>query len=112
MMTRQVWIKTIGDNASIAITDHGKRRVTLPNSSTSAPPRPLRNADGGLLLPADDLGSETIAECEPILRALAPGSFGACDRAANALLRLLAIQVGGSRSVAAFIACGVSYLFA
>jgi len=54
-----VWIKTIGDNASIAITDHGKRRVTLPNSSTSAPPRPLRSADGGPRFPADDLGCET-----------------------------------------------------
>src|SRR5215471_14497429 len=73
MMIRRVWIKTIGDNASITITDHGKRRVTLPNCSASAPPRPLRSADGGLLLPADDLGCETIAACEPILRALAPG---------------------------------------
>jgi hypothetical protein len=41
-----------------------------------------------------------------------PALFEACDRAANALLRLLAIQVGGSRSPAAFITCGVSYLFA
>ena len=55
MMIRRVWIKTIGDNASIAITDHGKRRVTLPNSSTGAPPRPLQRADNGPLFPADDL---------------------------------------------------------
>src|SRR6516164_3862167 len=58
-MIRRVWIKTIGDNASIAITDHGKRRVTLPNSSTSAAPRPLRRAENGPLFPADDLGCET-----------------------------------------------------
>src|SRR5262245_48415292 len=49
MMIRRVWIKTIGDNASIAITDHGKRRGTLPNSSTGAPPRPLQRADNGPL---------------------------------------------------------------
>src|SRR6516162_11815107 len=53
MMIRRVWIKTIGDNASTAITDHGKPRVTLLNSSASAPPRPLRSADGGPLFPAD-----------------------------------------------------------
>src|SRR6516225_7084989 len=53
MMIRRVWIKTNGDNASTAITDHGKRRVTLLNSSASAPPRPLRSADGGPLFPAD-----------------------------------------------------------
>ena len=46
-------------NASTAITDHGKRRVTLPNCSASAPPRPLRSADGGPLFPADDSGCET-----------------------------------------------------
>ena len=69
--------KDIGDNASIAITDLGKRRVTLPNSSTSAPPRPLRSADGGPLFPTDDLGCETtVAACEPILRALAPPLAG------------------------------------
>ena len=46
MMIQRVWIRTIGDNASMAITDHGKRRVTLPNCSVSARPRPLRSADG------------------------------------------------------------------
>src|SRR5215510_8631369 len=55
-MIRRVSIKTIGDNASIAITDHGKRRVTLPNSSTSGP---LQRADNGPLFSADDLGCET-----------------------------------------------------
>jgi hypothetical protein len=47
--------------SSIAITDHGKRRVTPLNSSTSAPPRPLQSADGGPLFPADDLGCETMS---------------------------------------------------
>ena len=50
MMTRRVWIKTIGDDASIAITDHGKRRVTLLNFSASAPPRLLRGAEDLLVL--------------------------------------------------------------
>ena len=54
MMIRRVWIKTIGDNASSAIIARGKRRVTLPNSSASAPPRPLRTANGGLLRVLDD----------------------------------------------------------
>src|SRR5262245_54028240 len=37
-MIRRVWIKTIGGNALIGITDRGKRRVTQPNCSASAPP--------------------------------------------------------------------------
>src|SRR5215469_6791337 len=45
MMIRRVWIKTIGENASIAITDRGKRRVTLPNCSACARPRLLRRAE-------------------------------------------------------------------
>ena len=53
MMIQRVWTKSIGDNASIAITDHGKRRVTLPNSSASTPPRPLQRADNGPFFPAD-----------------------------------------------------------
>src|SRR6266403_1745012 len=44
MTIQRVWITTIGDNASSAIIDRGKRRVTLPNSSASAPTRPLRSA--------------------------------------------------------------------
>src|SRR6516164_3342392 len=44
MMIRRVWIKSIGENASIAITGRGKRRVTLPNCATYARPPLLRRA--------------------------------------------------------------------
>jgi hypothetical protein len=73
MMIRRVWIKTIGDNASSAIIDRGRRLVTLPNSSASAPPRPLRSANGGPPPPRRRLGMrDNVPAWWPILRALAP----------------------------------------
>src|SRR5215469_2483790 len=50
MMIRRVWTKTIGKNASIAITARGKRRVTLPNCSACARLRLLRRAEHLLVL--------------------------------------------------------------
>jgi hypothetical protein len=75
MIIRRVWIKTIGENASIAITNRGKRRVTLPNCSACARQRLLRRAEH-LMYPAFDWSITNLPRKPSSDRGGKAGSYG------------------------------------